>query len=281
MLDSNKINDNDAPESKPRLHKSVSSIFGQGAAGEQKPLKPVSAAASVSPAGRSLRLGGALVWKIAVGAGVIAVLLFALSDRKAVYRAKLERELAEVSAARTKMTERMAYALKTTQDSVNEINQLKAEFEQMKQTAVEMNKKYETVLSERFDFEAALKNKDQKIVDLNGQVAALGKAKEDLEASAIPRSPSADLVEAKAAVAPPVALEGKILIVKPANAMAVVGLGSRDGIRQGSIFEIYAPSREYVAKLVIDDVEETIAIGKISPESASGRVKENYIAELK
>lgn len=282
MLDSNKINDKDAPEPKPHLHKSVSSIFGQGAIGEQKQPEPALAAAVAVPAAQGLKFGGDLIWKIGLGVSLAVVLFFYFKmTKEASLRTKLERELAQVGVARTKVAERMAYTLKTLKDSVNEIDQLKSEFEQWKQTVAEMNKKHETAMRERFDFEAAIKSKDQKIAELKSQMEALEETKAQLQTRNVASASGATPLEPKTAAASPTASEGKILIVKPANAMAVVSLGSRDGIRQGSIFEIYTPNNDYVAKLIIDDVEETIAIGKISPESASGRVKENYTAELK
>ncbi|MDP2940382.1 MAG: hypothetical protein Q8O13_09970 [Candidatus Omnitrophota bacterium] len=268
------------------LHKPISSIFGQESALSPKAKDPKETA-NVSRYSRSgTGVKAVLIFKlmILVSIGII-VFLYYMNQKEASLRVKKEGDLVQVQAE----AKSLQASLESLKESAKVNGEVKTKFEQLKESSAALNKKLQSISEEKINLENTLQAKDKKITELSNQLAALTEIKADLESrQSTPQEESSSQIESTEKTKPQgvvkktgKVLVGKILVVKPASNIAVINLGSQDGIMVGSKFEILSVNNNYIAELIIDETEQTVSIGKVSPETASSKIKENYIVKQK
>lgn len=265
------------------FHKTISSIFGKLPSFKAKPagIQEAVNASHVNLGGSSR---GGLIFKLLPAVAPVFILLtflfYARSQKEAGRRIRMEGELAEVSTE-AKSLQASLEVMKVT-NKVSE--QIKSELEQLKNNEAEANRKLEGISGEKLKLENTLQEKDKKINELSNQLTELAKIKSDLEARLKGAQQASELQgENQKEITPEeiVKKSGKILAVKPTSNIVAINLGSRDGIKVGSTFDIYSLDNSFVAKLIIDEVEDTVSLGKISPGAVVAKVKESYIVKLK
>ncbi len=254
------------------LHKTISSIFGHAPALKMKSEEPKEAPKNerYSPAGAKGK-AEMLFKALFVICLASAIFFYARSQQVANLKLEMEGKLTQVTAE----ANALHASIEAMKQSVGTTDQLKAELDKLKSGSAKLLKRLELVSKEKTNLATTLQEKDKKIQDLVNQLAELKSAKAGLG-----RSAGAGL-SARAVSVDAAKRTGKILVVKPASNFAVINLGSKDEVEAGSTFEIYGPNNSYVAKLIIDEVESTISIGKINPETESDKVKENYTVQEK
>lgn len=273
-----------ADESKStHFHKSISSIFGKLPSFKVKPVA-IQEAVNLSHANPGGRGKGGLIFKLLPIAALVFILFtfffYAKSQKEASRRIEMEGELAQVSTE----AKSLQASLEVMQESVKAGEQLKTELEQLKNSSAEISRKLEGISGEKSKLENTLQEKDKKINELSNELAELAKIKTDLEGRLKRVQQTSELQgENQNEITPEevVKKSGKILVVKPASNIVAINLGGKDGIKVGSIFDIYNLDNSFVAKLSIDEVEDTVSVGKISPQAVVAKVKENYIVKLK
>ncbi len=270
-------------ESKLRhFHKTISSIFGKPPSFKVGP-GAIKETVNVSHTNLGGRGKGGLIFKLLPIVGLVLFLLtfffYAKSQKEAIRRIKMEGELAEV----TTEAKSLQASLEVMKESVKANEQLKTELEQLKNSSAEISRKLEDISGEKSKLENTLQEKDKKINELSNELTELAKMKGVLEGRLKRVQQTSEQGENQNEITPEemVKKSGKILVVKPISNIVAINLGSKDGIKVGSTFDIYSLDNNFVAKLIIDEVEDTVSIGKINPQAAAAKVKENYIVKLK
>ncbi|MBM3249190.1 MAG: hypothetical protein FJZ10_07225 [Candidatus Omnitrophica bacterium] len=251
------INQDADPAKAPKVghfHKTISSIFGQ--APSFKAQKEV-AATTQRKTGffHSMEMAVfKLLLLVAIGA---CVFFYYRSVQEGGRRISMEGRLAELKAE-VAMLKSSIDAMKETMENNAESS---VEYDSLKESVDGLNAQIKELTQEKTNLEFSLRDKDTKIGELVAQLVSLGQKKSVLEkrfglsregAPLITASPAKKMVTVEAAKT-----SGKILVVKPATDIAVINLGQADGVAMGAMFEIYTTSRDYVADLIVDEVEET------------------------
>lgn len=259
------------------FHKTISSIFGQ--APSFKSQKEV-AETTHHKSGflHSLEMA---IFKILLLISIgVCIFFYYKSVQESGRRISMEGRLTELKAE----VAMLRASIDSMAEVLNASDQSRDEYEQLKAGTEDLNKKIEVLSQEKSNLEIALKEKDFKIEELVTQLVSLGQKKtvlgKRLGLSRKAAAPAPDAAKRTITVEA-VKMSGKILVVKPATDIAVINLGQSDGVTAGSMFEIYTTGNDYVADFIIDEVEETVSLGKIVPQVFSGRVKENYIVQEK
>jgi len=251
-------------ESKPlHFHKSMASIFGQVPFFKSKFFAGQKTGSDKNPTLSGKLINADLIFRVLFALSIALVfLLFLKYQQAANVRLTIEGKLGQVTAE--------SVALKASVEDLREkaktASQLKAEFEKKRQQ-----------LANELD------EKEKKIEELTNQLSkSIAKTGHVSKVNTTPslKSPTVQFGETSQEEAAG-DVEGKILVVKPASNMAVVNLGKKDNVKIGSIFYIYNLANNYIGNLVIDEIEDTLSIGKISPENISPKVREDYIVKLR
>ena len=168
-----------------------------------------------------------------------------------------------------------------------DVKALQASIESLKEKTKTVDELKSAMEEDRTKFNAALHERDKKIIELSGSIAAQGKAKPVFKrktAALETPSPAASGSEAQLVERTrerETEKSGKILVVKPERGIAVINLGKKHGVKIDSIFYIYGTGSRYMGKLIIDEVEDTVSIGKIDPADIADKVKEDFLVILK
>ncbi|MFZ5799934.1 MAG: hypothetical protein ACOY3D_00950 [Candidatus Omnitrophota bacterium] len=260
------------------LHKAISSIFGaQNILGKKNPLeKDVEAPGRYVPESTARK---GIVFKILfLVALVLALIFFAKSQNAENQRLKLNGELAQADAE-VKM---LKSSLEKFEVFSQEGEQAKAELERFREKTQTLNKQLEVLVQERTGLAKQVKENELKIQQKDEQIVRLNEQLNSIKEDAAQQGENITaFAPAVSTVAPPAKKTGKVLVIKPATGIAAINLGSRDGVKTGMVFDIYTPVQKYVATLVIDELEETISLGKISPREDGPKVREGYLVSAK
>lgn len=196
----------------------------------------------------------------------------------------LEQKLQEAQGRIDGLTSDLNQEKNSRQDSLLQIDQLKAELDKQKALSSDLDnklnqareelKKAQTKLNELVSKKAEL---ETKIKDLEEQAkkVELGTIVVDSGASSDMPATQMNMPDAKEAQAAPlgVQLEGKILVLNKEYNFVVINLGSKDGIKIGDLFSVYHEN-QYLGDVTIGKIHDAMASGDFDSQEIKNKVRE-------
>jgi hypothetical protein len=190
---------------------------------------------------------------------------------------RLKAEIGETQVARKTATQQSSIALSESSARVEEANNVR-------ELIHDLTVKRDKELAERIRMEDELRSKEQELAQaevtnkrLIGRIAQYQQA---LQQAGI----NADITQLATKGAPPPAIEGKIMEIKPsrergASELVEVSLGSDDGLKKGHEMTVWrsgasaGQKARYLARIEIVRVDPQRAVGRVIEDSRNGVIQ--------